>query len=138
MYVSEIYIGREQSYLKHQVLYEYLIEWGIKLASVGKQRQVRLCYVDAFSGPWKARGANLEDTSIAIGIKALRAASEIWGGDVRIEAFFVEKDPLAFGELERFVASQPVGIKMNTRCGEFGAHIDELNTWLKRDAALSL
>ena len=135
MHVPEVYIGREQSYLKHQVLYEYLIEWGIKLASVGKQRQVRLCYVDAFSGPWKARGANLEDTSIAIGIKALRAASETWGGDVKIEAFFVEKDPLAFAELERFVASQPDGIKMNARCGEFGAHINELNTWLKRDAA---
>jgi len=135
MHVPEVYIGREQSYLKHQVLYEYLIEWGIKLASVGKQRQVRLCYVDAFSGPWKARGANLEDTSIAIGIKALRAASETWGGDVKIEAFFVEKDPLAFAELERFVASQPDGIKMNSRCGEFGAHINELNTWLKRDAA---
>jgi len=135
MHVPEVYIGREQSYLKHQVLYEYLIEWGIKLASVGKQRQVRLCYVDAFSGPWKARGANLEDTSIAIGIKALRAASETWGGDVKIEAFFVEKDPLAFAELERFNASQPDGIKMNARCGEFGAHINELNTWLKRDAA---
>jgi three-Cys-motif partner protein len=135
MHVPEVYIGREQSYLKHQVLYEYLIEWGIKLASVGKQRQVRLCYVDAFSGPWKAKGANLEDTSIAIGIKALRAASETWGGDVKIEAFFVEKDPLAFAELERFVASQHDGIKMNARCGEFGAHINDLNTWLKRDAA---
>ena len=135
MHVPDIYIGREQSYLKHQVLYEYLIEWGIKLASLGTRRQVRLCYVDAFSGPWKARGANLEDTSIAIGIKALRAASETWGGDVKIEAFFVEKDPLAFAELERFVASQPEGIKMTRRRGEFGSHIEELNTWLKRDAA---
>jgi three-Cys-motif partner protein len=91
MHVPDIYIGREQSYLKHQVLYEYLIEWGIKLASLGTQRQVRLCYVDAFSGPWRARGANLEDTSIAIGIKALRAASETWGGDIKIEAFLLRK-----------------------------------------------
>lgn len=135
MHVPDIYIGREQSYLKHQVLYEYLIGWGIKLASLSTQRQVRLCYVDAFSGPWKARGANLEDTSIAIGIKALRSASETWGGDIRIEAFFVEKDPLAFAELERFVASQPDGIKITARRGEFGSHIEELNTWLRRDAA---
>ncbi|MFN9621239.1 MAG: three-Cys-motif partner protein TcmP [Cyanobacteriota bacterium] len=135
MQVPDIYIGREQSYLKHKVLYEYLIEWGIKLASPGTRRQVRLCYVDAFSGPWKARGANLEDTSIAIGIKALRAASETWGDGVKIEAFFVEKDPLAFVELERFVASQPEGIEMTRRCGEFGSHIEELNTWLRRDAA---
>jgi len=135
MHVPEIYIGREQSYLKHQVLYEYLIGWGMKLASLGQQRQVRLCYVDAFSGPWKARGANLEDTSIAIGIKALRSASETWGGNVKIEAFFVEKEPLAFAELERFVATQPDGIEMTARCGEFGAHIEELNTWLNKDAA---
>jgi three-Cys-motif partner protein len=135
MHVPEIYIGREQSYLKHQVLYEYLIGWGMKLASLGQQRQVRLCYVDAFSGPWKARGANLEDTSIAIGIKALRSASETWGGNVKIEAFFVEKEPLAFAELERFVATQPDGIEMTARCGEFGAHIEELNTWLNKEAA---
>jgi hypothetical protein len=42
---------------------------------------------------------------------------------------------LAFAELERFVESQPEGIKMTARRGEFGSHIEELNTWLKRDAA---
>lgn len=133
--VPDNYRGREQSYLKHRVLQEYLVAWGIKLGSVGKQRRVRLCYVDGFAGPWKAKSADLEDTSIAIGLAALRAAASTWPAGVEVDAFFVERDPAAFAELERFLAAQPAGIQTRARHGEFGTFVAELKNWLQEDAA---
>jgi len=133
--IPESYRGREQSYLKHRVLEEYLVAWGMKLGSVGRRGRVRLCYVDGFAGPWNARSATLDDTSIAIGLGALRAAAAQWQGMVEIEACFVEKDDAAFAELSRFLAAQPPGIPTRALHGEFGRFVPELEAWLGSDAA---
>jgi hypothetical protein len=37
------YKGREQTYLKHRVLKEYLRPWGQKLGSISRFRKLRLC-----------------------------------------------------------------------------------------------
>ena len=109
MQVPDEYRGREQSFLKHRVLDEYLLGWGHKLGSVAKRRRVRLCYVDGFAGPWKSKSDNLDDTSIAIGLRALETAAKTWrdrGAQIDVEAAFVEERADAFAELDRFLKAR--------------------------------
>jgi three-Cys-motif partner protein len=139
MQVPSEYHGREQSFLKHRVLHEYLLGWGLKLGSVAQRRRVRLCYVDGFAGPWKAQSAELNDTSIAIGLNALEAAAQEWrkrGAQIDVEAAFVEKDDAAFADLERYLKSRVGTIKTFARHGEFGTFVPELQKWLAQDAGL--
>jgi three-Cys-motif partner protein len=139
MQIPEEYQGREQSYLKHRVLKEYLLAWGHKLLSRGRRGRVRLCYVDAFAGPWKAQSDALEDTSIAIGLHALESATHTWrqqGADVVVEAAFVEKSEAAFRELSRFLESRTGSVRTVARHGEFGTFVPELHRWLGNDAGL--
>ena len=60
------YQGREQSYLKHRFLKDYLDAWGHKL---GKTKR-KLWYVDCFAGPWGSKSPDLTDTSIATALSA--------------------------------------------------------------------
>jgi three-Cys-motif partner protein len=138
--VPEEYKGREQSLIKHRVLAEYLLGWGHKLGSAAQKRPVRLCYIDGFAGPWKSQSATLDDTSIAIGLRALEAAANTWserGAKIAIEASFVEKDPSAFAELHAFLKVQRGG-RVQTRAhnGEFGSFVPDLQRWIGNDAAL--
>jgi three-Cys-motif partner protein len=137
--VPEEYRGREQSLLKHRVLYEYLLAWAHKLGSVARRRRVRLCYVDGFAGPWKSKSESLDDTSIAIGLRALEAAAQTWrdrGAQIDIDAAFVEADPIAFAELDRFLKGRKGAVHTVAYPGEFGALVPELQNWLGGDAAL--
>lgn len=137
--IPEAYVGREQSYLKHRVLDEYLQKWGHKLASVGRNRRIRLCYVDGFAGPWKSKNVDLQDTSIAIGLNALEVAAKTWsdmGADISVEAAFVEKEPAAFAELQRFLEARSGLVRTFSHQGEFGSLVPSLQQWLAKDAAL--
>jgi three-Cys-motif partner protein len=139
MQVPQKYQGREQSFLKHRVLHEYLLAWGLKLGSVARRRRVRLCYIDGFAGPWKAQGAELDDTSIAIGLKALEQAAQTWrehGAQIDVEATFVEKDDSAFDDLEQYLRGRGGTVTALARHGEFGSFVPELQQWLGQDAGL--
>jgi three-Cys-motif partner protein len=139
MQVPREYHGREQSFLKHRVLHEYLLGWGLKLGSLARRHRVRLCYVDGFAGPWKAQSAALEDTSIAIGLNALEAAARAWrehGAQIDVEAAFVEKDDIAFGDLDRYLKGRDGTVKTLARHGEFGKFVPELQQWLGQAAGL--
>ena len=136
MQVPAEYQGREQSYLKHRVLEEYLLAWGHKLGSLAQRRRVRLCYVDGFAGPWQAKDAALADTSIAIGLDALEAAAVTWRGKgypIDVDAYFVEKDPHAFANLEHFLKRRTGLVRTRAFPGEFGAHFGTLRQLLGRD-----
>jgi hypothetical protein len=64
-----LYKGKEQTYLKHLVLENYLerLSWIIGSGSdYGK-----ICYVDGFSGPWKSGSEDYGDTSIRISLDIL-------------------------------------------------------------------
>lgn len=136
MQIPAQYQGREQSYLKHRVLEEYLLAWGHKLGSRAQHRRVRLCYVDGFAGPWQANDAALADTSIAIGLGALEAAVTTWrnkGYPIDVAAFFVEKDPQAFANLQRFLNGHRGLVCTQAFPGEFGAHVEKLHQLLRGD-----
>jgi three-Cys-motif partner protein len=133
------YQGREQSYLKHRVLKEYLLEWGIKLGSVARQgRSVRLCYVDCFAGPWEAKDASFADTSIALGLDALEAAVSTWrsqGFSIEVDAYFVEKDKDSFAALQQILACRTGTVRTQALRGEFGEHVNTIRTRLGQDPA---
>ena len=64
------YAGREQAYVKHRLLAEYLSPLAYKVGSAWDS----IVYVDAFSGPWQTNRPDLADTSFAIAIERLRNA----------------------------------------------------------------
>ena len=139
MKVPVEYEGREQTYLKHRVLTEYLNSWAQKWAStarLGYSREVRLWYVDCFAGPWQANDERLEDTSVAIGLKALEQAAARWSGyNIKLSAIFVEKDRKAFAKLEDFLSKRPGTVKSHRFPGAFGTFVDGIDKLLGTDPA---
>lgn len=93
------YKGREQSYVKHVLLEQYLEVLVHKTASI----YPHIVYVDGFAGPWQSASENYEDTSFGIALRALRRAKAAWkskGRDVRMTAILIEKNSVAYKKLE--------------------------------------
>lgn len=132
------YKGREQSYLKHQVLTEYLRPWGHKIGSLARNGPVRLWYVDCFAGPWQQRDQELNDTSIYIGLKSLEEAGETWrkqGYAIELGAIFVEKNKRAFERLQKYLRNRDGAAKTISLLGEFGARVSEITGHIGQDPA---
>lgn len=129
------YHGREQSWLKHQFLTEYLRAWAHKLGSTAR----RLWYVDVFAGPWNSSAADLRDTSIRIGLDALEEAAKTWrdieGKDIEVGAVFVEKKPSAFASLQAFLDQRDGIVETHPLCGEFGDHVEAIQRLIGIDPA---
>ncbi|MCA9691248.1 MAG: three-Cys-motif partner protein TcmP [Myxococcales bacterium] len=133
------YRGREQTYLKHRVLAEYVLEWGIKLGSAARRRAVRLWYVDGFAGPWRSRNAGLKDTSIDVGLATLERAAAVWrqrGYALQLAAIFVEKDANAYERLKAHLEGRRSSIETLHCFGEFGVHAPWIERTLGDDPAL--
>ena len=132
------YVDREQSYLKHLVLDEYLDAWSHKLGSAARYGRTKLWYVDTFAGPWEERHPQLQDTSFAIALTALRVAAQTWktrGFDVDVSAIFVEKNHASFCKLRDYVTTQCGVVSTRALHGEFGDHAAEIQRLLGNDAA---
>ena len=101
------YEGREQAYVKHHFLADYVESLVFKVASAYSD----VVYVDGFSGPWKDQGEKFEDTSFGIALQALRRAKQAWAKlgrpDVTMTALLVEKDPEAFARLQEIIPLYP-------------------------------
>ena len=111
------YAGREQAYVKHFLLSEYLATFAHKIASGFAE----ICYVDGFSGPWQNTGECFEDTSFGIALSALTRAKATWrslGREVRMSAHLIEKDGLAYRNLQAVKAQFPE-IEIATHHGSF-------------------
>lgn len=138
MAVPPEYHGREQSFLKHRVLQQYLRRWGKKLGSLSRKRPVRLWYVDCFAGPWKSKSASLEDTSIDIGLRALEEAATTWrsaGNHIEVNAVFVESRRKAFLALRTHLEQRGGSVLTHPLHGKFGDHVDTISRWLGNDPA---
>ena len=137
--IPEEYKGREPTYLKHRVLSEYVNSWAQKWASTVRGRKaVRLWYVDCFAGPWQAQDEALDDTSVAIGLKALQQAARTWGQQgfqIDLAAIFVEKDKRSFGRLEEFLGKRAGSVEVHPLLGEFGNYIGTINDLIRNDPA---
>jgi three-Cys-motif partner protein len=100
------YVGREQSYVKHVFLENYLETLVHKTAS----RYPHIVYVDGFAGPWQSASEKFEDTSFGIALNALRRAKGAWkqkDRNVTMSAYLVERDASAYQRLTKISEQYP-------------------------------
>ncbi len=127
---EDLYTGREQTLVKHYVLKTYLESFAY---IVGKHYRV-LTYVDCFSGPWNARGENLEDSWFSIALSELRKAKykrAAEGNDMQLRCFFLEVKRDAYDHLQDF-ASTITDAEVETRNAALEDSIDEIREFVKR------
>lgn len=126
------YAGREQAYIKHHFLADYVEKLVFKVAS---RRDV--VYIDGFSGPWKDQGQNFEDTSFGIALESLRRAKQTWKDLGRAErtmtALLVEKDPDAYERLQEIIPRYP-DIRIRTFNNDFVKLVPDLLRDIPTDA----
>ena len=134
MNIPEHYIDREQTYLKHELLRGYLQAWAMKLGSFVDA----IWFVDCFAGPWEAQAESLEDTSVAIGLRALNDATTFWaerGRQIQVHAVFVEARPTSFRRLQDYVAERAGVVDARALEGRFGDRVGDIQALLGRDPA---
>ena len=106
MQIPESYHGREQAFVKHQLLETYLL----RLFMIIGQYQKNIRYVDCFSGPWQEGCDDLQDTSIGIALKIIQKCREglkQMGRNVTFQALFIEKNKKSFQKLQNYLAARP-------------------------------
>jgi three-Cys-motif partner protein len=126
------YKGREQSYVKHVLLEQYLEALVHKTAGA----YPHIVYVDGFAGPWQNSNEQFEDTSFGIALRALRRAKASWkaiGRDVKMTALLVEKSPAAYKQLETLPPKFP-DVTVTPLKGDFINLIPEILTKIPADA----
>ena len=103
--VPPSYRGREQAWIKHQLLESYLEKLMLIVGMAAKrQGTIEICYVDFFSGPWGT--SELESTSIAVSLRTMakcRQKLAELGVTASMRALYIERDDEAFGNLERYL-----------------------------------
>ncbi|MEN5175901.1 three-Cys-motif partner protein TcmP [Brevundimonas diminuta] len=118
------YAGREQAYVKHFLLGEYLEIFAHKIGSAYSE----IAYVDGFAGPWQNSGEAFEDTSFGIALAALTRAKATWkelGRNFKVSAYLVEQNPTAYVNLQSVRALFP-NVEIKTYSGSFINRAPEL------------
>ncbi len=113
----ELYKGREQAYVKHFLLSEYLETWAYKISSQWDE----VAYVDGFAGPWQNAGEHFQDTSFGIALATLTKVKAAWkdlGRPVKMSAYLVEKDATAYARLQAVSVLFP-DVQIKTYLGSF-------------------
>lgn len=98
--------GREPARVKHSLLEGYLPELVYRIGRTWDS----FAYVDGFAGPWKTNDPNHADSSFRVAIDALRRSQkglrDAHQRELQVTCILVEKDNIAFAELERSAASE--------------------------------
>lgn len=127
--VDAAYCGREQTLVKHEMLRRYL---GPAARIIGSFAD-SFVYVDCCCGPWNTATEDLSDTSFHIALEQLRAARTFLrerGREVEFRCIFVEKDPEAFLQLERFCRSVS-DIKVNLLPRDFTEAVADILAFVR-------
>jgi three-Cys-motif partner protein len=130
--VSDPYVEREQTKVKHFILRHYLQALAFKVLTFSD-----ITYVDGFSGPWETKTEDFSDSSFKIAITVLRDAQKQilaqTGVNRRIRCFLSEKSPEVFAQLDKAVANfhQPEErFEIKTYCGRFEDAVDIIRTFI--------
>jgi three-Cys-motif partner protein len=127
------YVGREQAYVKHVVLEQYLLALALKVGQFAKG--TTLNYIDGFSGPWH-HGVPLDSnrpTSPHVAMTQLRDAREqlrARGVPLQVRGLSVESDADAYARLETLCATWK-DLETQRIRGEFEAQIAAAVTFAK-------
>lgn len=120
--MNKLYVGREQSLAKHNILQQYIEPFAYKIV----QQWDSLDFVDCFSGPWKNKDSvALSDTSIGVSLRTLSGVAEKLqhtSSDRRIRCIFNEADPASYALLQKFVVSHEAAyplLEIKTFSGKF-------------------
>jgi three-Cys-motif partner protein len=137
--IPDAYQGREQAYVKHELLKAYLEKLFLIVGmSSGRLGITEICYVDCFAGPWSAENESLSDTSIGVSLRILdKCHKELKSRGVKLKfrALYVEKDGSAYSRLERFLStSTPTEIDAKPLHGDFVAIRDAILSWCRTNS----
>jgi three-Cys-motif partner protein len=126
------YKEREQSYVKHCLLEEYLPDLAYKVGTAWDS----LVYVDGFAGPWQTTHPDYADASFGIAVDALRRCQtglrKSRGRDLPIECILVDQDKNAFAHLKKFAAKMNApGFGVHALSGEFVEEIGAIESVIK-------
>lgn len=125
------YQGREQAYVKHYLLEQYLPDWAFKVGTKWKS----LVYIDGFAGPWGTTDPNHEDSSFAVAVDSLRRARlglVQRGLALSTHAILVESKKEAFAKLNHFAqAKNGPDVSVTAIPGKFVDNISKINDQLR-------
>lgn len=126
-----LYADREATWVKHEILKQYLQKLAYKL---GWFHPV-VNYVDGFAGPWQHKSEALTDTSPYIAIQELRAAREGLADHGRtprsFRCCFIEKDKRAYQTLTSTFLQTVTDMEIKSLNGEFEQHIADVLQFAK-------
>lgn len=133
------YEGREQAYVKHELLQAYLERFMMILG----QHCPRVLYVDCFAGPWGSCADDFSDTSFGRAAQILRSCQERlakqFGKKREFRALFLESDEAAFRRLKEFAdRSSGNGITFEAWNCEFQQRVENVASWIGGDFAFVL
>lgn len=132
---KELYIGREQSLVKHRILQKYLQRFALIIGF----KWDTITYVDCFSGPWNVQSDDLRDSSFSIALAELqsaRAQHGIRGKSVKLRCLFLEESPTAYAKLKEF-ADNAKNAVVETRNCELKDAINDVIAFVRSGGAHS-
>lgn len=103
---KNLYVGREHSLIKHELLKNYLEKLLFIVASGGVKE---ITYIDCFAGPWGDESEDLEGTSIAISLNILSKVKMSLEkaphnkNNIKYRAIFIEKDKNRYKKLSTYL-----------------------------------
>ncbi len=129
--MPDVYIGREQAYVKHTILRTYLQRL---FMIVGRGKESVINYVDCFAGPWQEEDRKLSDTSIGVSLEQMaqcqQSLKETFGRNVRFRALYIEKEPVAFEKLEAFISQKSYpDIEVECFQGDYTELLSDIVAW---------
>ena len=130
--IPPAYRGREQAWIKHQLLESYLEKLMLIVgAAARKQGRIEICYVDCFSGPWGT--SELESTSIAVSLRTMAKCKQKLaqlGVKATMRALYIERDDQAYANLKTFLLhSTPPEVTSACRHGDFVDLRSDILSW---------
>ena len=98
----EHYKGREQAFVKHQLLKLYLE----RLFMIVGRHCSKITYVDCFAGPWQDDSPKLSSSSIGITAEIMRkcrnAIAQQMNRKITFRALFIEKNKQSYTRLTQY------------------------------------
>lgn len=132
--VPDHYDGREQAWIKHQLLESYFEKLLLIIGMAARQTgRVEICYVDCFAGPWGDGTEHLEGTSIAISLRTMAMCKlklAKLGVNATMRSLYIEMDNNAYARLSTYLESTtPPGVEAQCLHGDFLALRGEILSW---------
>ncbi|HEX4951228.1 MAG TPA: three-Cys-motif partner protein TcmP [Blastocatellia bacterium] len=128
---NDLYIGREQTWVKHQILRKYLQRFAYIIGS----NWDAITYVDCFSGPWKVESDDFRDSSFSIALEELRKArADLASRNLKpkLRCLFLEKKKSSYQKLKQYAESVKGEDEVVTLHAAVEDSIDEIVKFTKK------